>query len=458
LTRPLCPHGALELHGRVVGIAIAFDFRREFAIAAPAAICYLRISSRTSTHKKAYLKETLMIKRWNTLQAAAMTATVIASASIGMPAVAQDCVIKIGAVGPMTGGGAAWGLADKAGVDFEAAWTNANGGLQVGNRKCSVSVVSYDSQSTAAGGAAAANYFAGQDVHVAVGPIPSPETTGYKPVAQRYGQVNISHSFAADVINPKFPLAFAVSLSPHVWGATVIKAAKDRFKFNSVIVIEPNDQGGADAGRALAEEYGKAGVKASEEQYQRGTSNFAPIVARLMGMKPEVVEVGPMPPGEAGILVKQMLEAGYSGAFGRLGGGAETILSTAGGPAAQKAFFWVELAPTEDPGIHKLNADYERVMKSKVPDNTLFYPSQLAAEQLLHAISLAGTDQDGTKIADALRKMTPDSRYLGKGGWRGQAQYGINQQLAFPIGMGIIANGKKEEQRRIDVASEPAKP
>jgi branched-chain amino acid transport system substrate-binding protein len=97
-------------------------------------------------------------------------------------------------------------------------------------------------------------------------------------------------------------------------------------------------------------------------------------------------------------------------------------------------------------------------MKSKVPDNTLFYPSQLAAEQLLHATSLAGTDQDGNKIADALRKMIPESRYLGKGGWPGQAQYGINQQLASPVGMGIIVNGKQEDQRRISVAAKPSKP
>ena len=52
--------------------------------------------------------------------------------------------------------------------------------------------------------------------------------------------------------------------------------------------------------------------------------------------------------------------------------------------------------------------------------------------------------------------MTPESRYLGKGGWRGKAQYGINQQLAFPVGMGLIANGKKEQQRRIDIPSEPS--
>jgi len=57
-----------------------------------------------------------------------------------------------------------------------------------------------------------------------------------------------------------------------------------------------------------------------------------------------------------------------------------------------------------------------------------------------------------------LRETTPESRYLGKGGWRGKAQYGVNQQLAFPIGMGVIANGKRQKDRRIAIASEPATP
>ena len=182
-------------------------------------------------------------------RAIALSALFIASyLLVSSPAVAQDCEVKIGVAGPMTGGGSAWGLAEKAGTEFEAAWTNANGGLQVGNRKCKITVASFDAQSTAAGGAAAANSFAGQNIHAVVGPIPSPETTGFKPVAKRHGQINFSHSFAVDVINPEFPLAFAVSLAPPVWGSIIVKAAKERFKFNSAVVLAPNDQGGTDAG------------------------------------------------------------------------------------------------------------------------------------------------------------------------------------------------------------------
>ena len=395
-----------------------------------------------------------MTRHWDGIRAAALPAVLAGTCLWAQTVAAQQCEVKLGVAGPMTGGGAGWGMAEKGGTEFEAAWNNANGGIQVGNRKCKVTVVSFDAQSTAAGGAAAANYFASQNVHAVVGPIPSPETTGFKPVAKRHGEINFATSFSADVIGPDYPLAFHKVQGPQVWGPMVIKAAKERFNFKTAVVMGPNDQGGTDAGKALSKIYGDLGVKASEEWYQRGTTNFAPIVTRLMSRRPDTVELGPMPPGEAAILTKQLLEAGYTGAFGRMGTGTDVIIKGAGGAQAQKAFYWVELVPTEDPGIKKLNADYERLMKAPVPDNSLVYSAQLAAEQMLKAISLAGTDQDTEKIVAELRKMTPESRYLGKGGWRGKAQYGINQQLAFPVGMGLIANGKAEPQRRLEVPAE----
>jgi branched-chain amino acid transport system substrate-binding protein len=43
---------------------------------------------------------------------------------------------------------------------------------------------------------------------------------------------------------------------------------------------------------------------------------------------------------------------------------------------------------------------------------------------------------------------------LGKGAWRGKAMYGSNQQLAFPIGVSFIIDGKKQPQVRVDVPGE----
>jgi branched-chain amino acid transport system substrate-binding protein len=385
----------------------------------------------------------------------AIPALLIGSCLAISAAEAQECEVKLGVAGPMSGGGASWGLTQKAGTEFEAAWTNSQGGLQVGSRKCKVSVVSFDSQGTASGGAATSNSFASQNVHAVVGPIVAPEMSGFKPVAKRNGQVNFSPSFAADVISPDFPLAFHQVQAPAVWGPLTVKAVKEHFNIKSAVVVGPNDQGGTDPGKALAKLYNDSGIQTSTEWYQRGTTNFAPIVARLMSMKADAVEFGPMPPGEAGILAKQLLEAGYPGAFGKLGSGGDAMLKNSGGAEKQNAFYWFEHVPTEDPSMKKMKADFERLMKGPLPENTLVYNAQISAEQLLKAISRAGGDQDGEKIAAELRKMSPESRYLGKSGWRGKAQYGINQELAFPVSLNFVVKGKMQPQVKLEIPSEP---
>ncbi len=371
------------------------------------------------------------------------------------PAIAQDCEVKLGVAAPMTGGGSAWGIAIRGGTEFEAAWHNATGGLPVGNRKCKVTVNTVDTLQTAAGAAAASNTLASQGVRLVVGPVSSPENTGWKPVGKRNNQLNFTTTFALDAIGPDFPLSFQNQPPPAAWGASALKVAADRFKIKTITLVAPNDQGGTDAGNALLKYYTEVGVKGNPpEWYQRGTVNFAPIVARLMMQAPDAIETGPMPPGEAMILSKQLLEAGYKGVFGRMGTGAEQIVKGVGGVDKMTTIYWYEAVPIEEPGIAKMNEEFQRLMKGPVPENSLVYNAQMAAEQILRAVSRAGSADDVEKIAAELRKVPPESRYLGKGGWRGKTMYGSNQALAFPIGMGFIVNGKKEPVRAVAVPAE----
>jgi len=394
-------------------------------------------------------------KTMRTPTAALHAALLLAAGIATLPASAEDCVVKLGAVGPMSGGAAAWGLSAKAGAEFAAAQVNEEGGLDVGGKKCKVGVVSFDSQYTAAGGAAASNYLASEGVHVTVGPVGSPETTGFRPVAKRNGQINFSSSYMRDVISPEFPLAFHALQAPVTWGPILIQEAKAEFKFKSVLITAPNDQGGTDSGKQLLKLYSDAGVSASTEYYQRGTTNFAPLAARVMNLNPDAVEMSSVPPADATVLTKSLLEAGYTGVIGSLGGtGAKPIIEGADGLEHLKAFYWLETSPVDDPGVIKMKADYLRLEKTQAPENPLFPVYEIAAEQALRGISLAGTDQDAEKIAEALRQMTPESRYMGRAGWRGKTLYGINQELTFPIGLGMVIDGKKMPVKTIEIPSE----
>lgn len=390
------------------------------------------------------------------LRSALLSAMLVGACLVAHPAAAEDCEVKVGAVGPMSGGAAAWGLANKYAVEYVAALTNADGGLKMGDRKCKVVVRAYDSLYTAAGGAAAANYMASEGVHAAVGPVGAPEPTGFRPVGARHGIVNMTSSYMAGAIGPDFPLVFHALQPPAAWGPLLVKAAHDRFHFKSMVVIGPNDQGGTDGSRQVMKFYVELGVKTNEEYYQRGTTNFAPIAARIMTFNPDTVEMTSMPPVDAGLLVRQLLEAGYTGAFGSLGGTpVEVLIQSAGGPQNLKAAYALQTISMDNPGIVRLIAGYEPTMKAPTPTNPAFPLFTIAAEQALQAISLAGTDQDGEKIAAAMRAMKPQSRFLGNLGWRGKAYYGVNQELAFPIGMGLVVDGKKLPAQEVIVPSEP---
>jgi branched-chain amino acid transport system substrate-binding protein len=356
----------------------------------------------------------------------------------------------------MSGGSSPWGLAAKAGADFAAALANDEGGLKMGNRKCTVKVVSFDSLYTAAGGAAAANYLVSENVHVTMGPVGSPETTGFRPVAKRNGGiVNFSASYMAGVIGPEFPHAFHAYQSPVTWGPHLVKAAVDQFKFKTVLIVAPNDQGGTDPTKQLVKLYAEAGVKATDEYYQRGTTNFSAIATRVMNANPEVVDLATMPPQDAMVLVKALVSAGYGGTFGALGGtGLAAFIQGADGIQNLKSVYFLETSPSNHPGILKLKSEYQRLLKVAPPENALFPVFALAAEVALQGITAAGTDLDGDKIAEALRTLTPESRFMGKAGWRGKTIYGINQELTFPVGLGMVIGGKQLATRTVPIPAE----
>jgi branched-chain amino acid transport system substrate-binding protein len=385
---------------------------------------------------------------------AALPVALLVGAAVS-PAAAQECEVKVGMAGALTGGASAWGIAMKTATEFVAAKHNEAGGLNVNGKKCKVRVVAVDALCTAAGGAAASNYLASENVKVLIGPICSPETTGFQPLSNRHKQIFFNSSYKADAIGPEWPFGFHMHQGPKVFAPILIKAGQDRFKFKTAVVMGPNDQGGTDAGNQSAAIYRELGVKTEVEWYQRGTTNFGPIAARIMAQNPEVVELAAMPPPDVTNLVRQLTQAGFRGIYGGMGGiGMEPVVQGAGGVDKIKGYFWIELMPVEDPGALRLREDFKKLMKAEPTTNAMLYTSTFAAETITRAISLAGTDSDADKLADTIRKMTPESEYFGKGCWRGKSQYGINQEFAFPIGMGVIQDGKRIGVQRIDLPCE----
>ncbi|WP_114913000.1 ABC transporter substrate-binding protein [Acidibrevibacterium fodinaquatile] len=356
---------------------------------------------------------------------------------------AASCGLKIGAIGPLSGPAAEWGLAMVAAAEMAAAEANNKGGLQVGDQKCRVDVVSYDSKYSAEGAAAGANNLASQGIKFIFGPVGAPEMTGIKPVAMRNQILVFGDSYAKNAIGPQWPLVFHLGPGPNVWGPPIIEEAKRRWKIDTVSIIAPNDQGGTDIADVDQQDYEKQGVKVRLEYYQRGTTDFSPIITRVLSSHPDAVDTASSPPGDAGVIVKQLRQAGFQGPIGRLGGpGTDEIERIVGGIEILKNFYWYESTPTDDPNVRELSVLFTKETGKPVPQGTSFWQWVPEARLLLAAISKAGTITNPAKVAEALRTLPVQDPNLGQGLWTGKKFFGINQEISFPFGIGIIVDGK----------------
>jgi branched-chain amino acid transport system substrate-binding protein len=234
-------------------------------------------------------------------------------------------------------------------------------------------------------------------------------------------------------------------------GPLLVKDAKDQFGFDSGIVVRPNDQGCADGGSQLKKMYVDNGVDATTEYYQRDTTNFAPLVTRIVSLSPSTSELSTVPSGDNSIIVKQLLEADYTDVIGSLGvSSLKLTVDGAGGIANLNDVYWLEVSPIDATGIVNLIADYKKLMGKDAPANPLFPVFALAGEVELEGVSAA----DGDKIATALRRLTLTSRYMGKVGWRGKTLDMINQELTFPPGIGTITKGERKATKVVEISAE----
>jgi len=376
---------------------------------------------------------------------------VMASLTATAAAQAQECQAKIGAMGPMSGGAAQWGLAMAGAAELAAAEVNAAGGVTINGKKCKIVVVSYDSRYTADGAAAGANALASQGIKIIIGPVGSPEATGIKPVAARNEQLSWNAAYAKNALEPKYPLVFHIAPGPATWSDAMVKHALKHFpQIKSVALVAPNDQGGTDIASVDAVAYRNNGITATEEYYQRGTTNFAPIITRLLATNPDAVDTASSPPGDAGVIVKQLRLAGFKGPIGRMGGpGTEEILRVSGGIDVLKDFYWFETVAVTD-SVKAIDDLYRKLLGKEPVGGSALWGDLPAARMTMQAIVNAGTVEDAHTVAAELRKLPVDDPNMGKGIWAGQKQYGINQELFFAFGVGIIKDGKEVGIARIE--------
>ncbi|MFN3437425.1 MAG: ABC transporter substrate-binding protein [Acidovorax sp.] len=353
--------------------------------------------------------------------------------------------LKIGAIGPLSGGGTAWGIAIQRGSQLAIDEAMKAGGVKVGGKTYEPKLVMYDDAYTAAGGRAAAERLVNADgIKFILGPFGSGSVLGALAVTNKAPALLLSNGFAPTILKnaDKAPYNFRITLSNVEFAPEMVKwmrAQKPELK--KAGIIHPNDATGQTVVPTLMAAYKAQGFEVWTEGYERGSKEFAPLIARMIAQGVDLMDLNSNAPGEAGLLVKQAREAGYDKVIWQVGGpSVEEIVNVAGRYA--DGFISYNIIDFEEANAAPLVKAYREKYGSGVMDGyvPIFYN---ATKVLLEAIRRAGSTTDVQKVRDSLEKLDGyDAGIYGPVVWGGMAEYGVNHQLLTKFWITEVKNGK----------------
>src|SRR5579871_3409291 len=190
-----------------------------------------------------------MHQTWRALGAALVLGVAITGATQ-----AQD--IKVGGIGPLSGGGTAWGIAAQRGLEMAIEELNAAGGVKVGGTAHKYSLIMYDDQYTGAGGKAAAERLVNQDkVSFIIGPVGSPPALGTISVTNPAKVLALTDGYAPAILknDTKDPYNFRIYNTNLEFGPPIIGWIKQHYPdIKKIGILAPNDAVGQAVAPALA--------------------------------------------------------------------------------------------------------------------------------------------------------------------------------------------------------------
>lgn len=353
----------------------------------------------------------------------------------------QDGEIKIGALLPLSGPAAGFGQGVHQSLEFAVSEVNADGGLEVGDEKCKVTIVDYDTKGTAEQASTGMNKLISQGVKIVWGPNLSQELTAVQEIAKRNEVLVAAMSYASTAISEDQPLAFAMATTPSGFaGPLTAWVAEEYPDVEKLTIVVPDNQGGKDTAGIDEKAYNDVGIEAAVSTYAEGTTDFAPFIDRLLRDNPDAVDLASTPPGDAGVVIKQLRQAGFEGPIGRVGGEATTaIIAAVGDAAGLGEFYFYAAADLQSPEVVEyLEAYTAEFGEEPLPVSVQLLPS---ARLLLKAIDEADST-DTTKVAETLADLPIDDPTVGKGTWGGEDFYGINHEVVLPFYAGRYQNGQ----------------
>jgi len=227
---------------------------------------------------------------------------------------AQD-TIKIGFVGTLSGANAAWGTSNVRSMETSAEIYNQQGGVEIGNKKYNIEIVSFDDAYDPKIAVAGMEKMAQQGIKYVVGPNDDAQAIAVRPIAERNHIAYFPYAFNKSLY--KKPANYAVfgMIASYQWEPSVYKWLQDNKNVKSVSFIAANASDSLnqrDNGIKIAEDLG-LDVLEAKATYKADTRDFFSVMTPIIKKKPDLLVLSGVSPATAPLIIKTVRQLGFKG-------------------------------------------------------------------------------------------------------------------------------------------------
>ena len=239
------------------------------------------------------------------LMKAALAASVSTMVLGSWSAIASAEELKIGFVGVTSGPAAAWGTSNVRSMQTLAEMINQKGGVEIGGKKYTVNILTFDDQKDPKRAIAGMEKMAQEGVHYVVGPNVDDGAAAVRPVAEKSNIIYFPYAFPKELYTKPASNAVLGMIANYQSGPAIYKYLKEN---KGVKTVAFQRDGGVAAAKALG-----LTVVAEKDTYQNDTRDFTPVLTPIVKQKPDLLVLSGVAPGNAPLLIRAARELGYKG-------------------------------------------------------------------------------------------------------------------------------------------------
>jgi branched-chain amino acid transport system substrate-binding protein len=355
-----------------------------------------------------------------------------------------DKELKIGFLGPLSGPVAFAGKTMLNASIFAVDEINAAGGITVAGEPHKIKLISYDTKYATAPARSAAERLIFEDKVKFIIGATSLDTMAFQRVTED-AKVIILPVGGAIKASPKNPYSFRITTLVDAKYESIYKFIKAKMgNLKKVAFTNPDGpvgEGYAKMSRAAAKPLGFEVVAA--EFVARGSSDFSPVLTKILAKKPDIIDLGATGGGsDSALIIKQARELGYDGlmvcAVGLQG---KAVLQVAG-PQAMEGIIETGIS-LDDPAVSAKYLKFAKAYKERFPKLPFIDLTSETYDSVYYFIRFLDGQKtlDTSVLKDRYAEYTWDGIF-GKTYYGGLKTYGIKRQVVHPAYLSMWKNGK----------------